>query len=148
MTTKLNKKAFTMVEILVVMVLVSCGLLPVYTMIRSGQQRISRADTRTVATMMGASVLELARTLGFEKAKNLRNDGDFCDLQMIASKNGYLISEPQCSLISAELPQPSKPLNFLKVKVVISSKHQQVKGNEIPDLIFVTVLTDPRYNFY
>ena len=61
-----SKKAFTMVEILLVLVLVSCGLLPVYSLLRTGQQRISRADTKTIATMFGASALELARSIGFD----------------------------------------------------------------------------------
>ena len=152
MIIKTNKQAFTMVEILVVLVLISCGLLPVYTMIRSGQQRISRADTRTIATMMGASVLELARTIGYDKAKNLKDDLEFQELQVIADRNGYIISEPICTLIQANQTSSESDsktsLSFLKIKVIISSKHQKVKGTEIPDLVFVTILTNPRFNFY
>lgn len=144
-----NRKAFTMVEILVVLVLISCGLLPVYSLLKSGQQRISRADNRIISTLMGASVLELARTLGYDKAQKIAKDDDFIDLQIIADKNGYEISEPNCSLTLIEpAPEGSKAQYLLKVEVVVRAKHQQVKGNEIPDLTFVTVLTDPRYNYY
>ena len=144
-----NRKAFTMVEILVVLVLISCGLLPVYSLLKSGQQRISRADNRIISTLMGASVLELARTLGYDKAQKIAKDDDFVDLQIIADKNGYEISEPNCSLTLIEpAPEGSKAQYLLKVEVVVRAKHQQVKGNEIPDLTFVTVLTDPRYNYY
>jgi hypothetical protein len=131
-----------------VLVLISCGLLPIYSLIRSGQQRISRADTRIVATMMGASALELARTLGYDKAQKLHKDDDFMELQYIADKNGYeILFDPVLQPVTP-LPEGAKPLYMLRIRITVKSKHEKVKGNEIPDLTFVTILTDPRYNFY
>ncbi len=138
-----------MVEILLVLVLVSCGLLPVYSLLRAGQQRISRADNRTISTLIGSSVLELARALGYDKAQKIHKDDQFIELRSIANKNGYDISEPQCTLSPIEpTPKGAKPQYLLKVEVTVRANHEQVKGNDIPDLTFVTVLSNSRYNFY
>lgn len=136
-----------MIEILVVLVLISCGLLPIYTLVRSGQQRISRADTRTIATLFGTSAIELARTLGFSKAQKLHKDDDYLELQHIADKNGYeLTCDPALQPVS-NLPPGAKPLYLLRVKVTVAQKHSKAIG-DVPVLTFVTILTDPRYNFY
>lgn len=137
-----------MVEILLVLVMISCGLLPVYTLMRSGQQRISRADSRTIATLFGASALELARTLGFDRAQKLHKDDDFVELQHVAYKNGYEIGfEP---VLQPILPKPADAddTNLLRIKITVASKNKKASGNDIPVLTFVTILTDPRYNSY
>lgn len=146
---KMKKKGFTMVEILLVLVLISCGMLPVYSLIRSGQQRIMRADNRVIATLLGASALELARTLGYDKAQKLHKDDDFMELQLIADKNGYeIVFDPVLQPVSP-LPEGAKPLYLLRIRIVVKSKHLRAdKSNDIPDLTFVTILTDPRYNYY
>ena len=145
---KKKRHGFSMVEILVVLVLISCGLLPVYSLMRSGQQRISRADSRTIATLFGASALELARTLGYDKAQKLHKDDDFMELQHIADKNGYEIGfEPVLQPVTP-LPAGSKPLFLLRIKITVASKHKKQAGNDVPVLTFVTILTDPGYNFY
>mgnify|MGYP003294320544 CR=1 FL=1 len=142
-----KKRAFSMVEILVVIVLISAGILPIYTLMRSGQKRIVRADSRTIATLFGASALELARTLGYDKAQKLHKDDDFMQLQHIAVKNGYEIGfEPVFQPVSP-LPEGAKPLNLLRIKVTVASKHR-TSTSDVPVLTFVGILTDPRYNFY
>lgn len=139
-----------MVEILLVLVLVSCGLLPVYSLLRTGQQRISRADTKTIATMFGASALELARSIGFDKAQKLGKDDDFAELCDTASKNGYEISEPIILLrkVTPTNTARANPLDLLRIEISVRAKRNTAKGNEIPDLKFVTILTDPRFNYY
>lgn len=145
---KNKNNGFTMVEILLVMVLISCGLLPVYSLLRSGQQRIGRADNRVIATLIGASALELAKTLGYDKAQKLHKDEDFMELQYIADKNGYeILFDPVLQPVSP-LPEGAKPLYLLRIRITVKSKHLKSKENDIPDLTFVTILTDPRYNFY
>ncbi len=143
-----NRKGFSMVEVLLVIVLISCGLLPVYSLLRSGQQRISRADTRTIATLFGASALELARTLGYDKAQRLEKDDDFIELQNMADRNGYEVFSNVTRLKVEPLPENAKELFFVKVVITVKSKRQARAGNEIPDLTFVTLITDPRYNYY
>lgn len=142
-------KGFTIVEVLLVLVLISCGLLPVYSLLKSGQQRITRADTRTIATLFGASALELARSLGYDKAQKLHKDEDFLELVATADKNGYEICEPQISLQPVlPLPEGAKELYLLKIQITVRSKHHKTSGTDIPDLTFVTLLTDPRYSYY
>lgn len=145
-----KKSGFTMVEILLVLVLVSCGLLPVYTMMRSGQKRIARADSRTIATLFGASALELARTLGYDRAQKLAKDEDFKELQRIADKNGYQIAfDPVLQEITPK-PEDAESTYLLRIRITVSAKNDKPQGNnkDVPVLTFVTILTDPRYNFY
>ena len=145
-------KAFTLVEILVVLVLISCGLLPIYSLLRSGQQRIGRADSRTIATLIGASALELARTLGYDRVKynnKLANDIDFIELQLIADKNGYILEAPIIdNSRHVKIPGEDKYVDFVIVKIIIRSKHEKSTSNEIADLAFVTIITNPRFNSY
>ncbi len=145
---KRRVKAFTLIEILIVLVLISCGLLPVYSLIRSGQNRISRADNRTIATLFGSSALELARTLGYDRAQKLHKDEDYKELQHYALKNGYELSyEPVLQPISP-LPEGAKQSYLLRIRVSVKAMHQMTTGKDVPDLTFVTILTDPRNNYY
>ncbi len=149
---KTKTKAFTLVEILVVLVLISCGLLPIYSLLRSGQQRIGRADSRTIATLIGASALELARTLGYDRVKynnRLANDDDFEILKHIAKKNGYILEPPIIdNSHQVRIPGEDKYVDFVIVKIIVRSNHEKAVSNDIPDLAFVTILTDPRFNSY
>ncbi len=146
--TKRKSKGFSLVEILVVLVLISCGLLPIYSLIRNGQQRITRADSRTLATLFGASALELCRSVGFDRAQKITKDDDFIILQHVADKNGYELSSEVYLLNVAPLPEGAKPMYFLRVQFVVKAKHKKANATDIPELVFVTLLTDPRYNFY
>ena len=139
--------AFSLVEILIVIMMISAGILPIYSLMRSGQKRIVRADTRTIATLFGASALELARTLGYDKAQNLHKDEDFLELQKTADKNGFeLRFEPTLQPV-VPIPPGAKPLNLLRIKISVVSKHKTAES-DVPVLTFVSILTDPRYNFY
>ena len=142
-----KNKAFSLVEILIVIMMISAGILPIYSLMRSGQKRIVRADTRTMATLFGTSALELARTLGYDKAQKLQKDDDFLELQKTADKNGFEIHfEPTLQPVTP-LPPKAKPMFLLRIKISVVSKHKKAES-DVPVLTFVTILTDPRYNFY
>lgn len=142
-----NNRAFSLVEILIVIMMVSAGILPIYSLMRSGQKRIVRADTRTMATLFGTSALELARTLGYDKAQKLHKDDDFVELQKTAKKNGFDISfEPTLQPVTP-LPPKAKPMFLLRIKISVTSTHKKSES-DVAVLTFVSILTDPRYNFY
>ncbi len=147
MINRNRKRAFSLVEILIVIMMISAGILPIYSLMRSGQKRIVRADTRTMATLFGASALELARTLGYDKAQRLHKDEDFLELQKTADKNGFeLRFEPTLQPVTP-LPQGAKPMFLLRIKISVVSKHKTAES-DVPVLTFVSILTDPRYNYY
>jgi prepilin-type N-terminal cleavage/methylation domain-containing protein len=148
--SKNKRKGFTLVEILVVLVLISCGLLPIYSLIRNGQQRISRADSRTLATLFGASALELCRAVGFDRAIKIANDNDFKELKDVADKNGYEIIPNIVPLNVEPLPPGAKPMYILQVQFVVKAKHQKAANpaNDVPESKFVTLIIDPRHNYY
>ncbi len=142
-----NNRAFSLVEILIVIMMISVGILPIYSLMRSGQKRIVRADTRTMATLFGTSAIELARTLGYDKAQKLHKDDDFLELQKTADKNGFeLRFEPTLQPVTP-LPPKAKPMFLLRIKISVVSKHK-TSESDVPVLTFVSILTDPRYNFY
>ncbi len=142
-----KKQAFSLVEILIVIMMISAGILPIYSLMQSGQKRIVRADTRTMATLFGTSALELARTLGYDKAQRLHKDEEFLELQKTADNNGFeLRFEPTLQPVTP-LPQGAKPLSLLRIKITVVSKHKTAES-DVPVLTFVSILTDPRYNFY
>lgn len=142
-----KRRAFSLIEILIVIMMISAGILPLYSLMTSGQKRITRADTRTMATLFGTSALELARTLGYDKAQRLHKDDDFLELQKTADKNGFeLRFEPTLQPVTP-LPQGSKPMFLLRIKITVVSKHKTAES-DVPVLTFVSILTDPRYNFY
>ena len=145
---KNKTKAFTLIEILVVLVLISCGLLPIYSLMRHGRQRITRTDSKTLATLFGASALDLARTIGFDRAQKINKDDDFLELQYMADKNGYeLVAEPALFNVKP-LPEKAKPMELLRVIVKIKAKRKTESEKEAPELVFFTLLSDPRHNFY
>ena len=147
MINRNRKRAFSLVEILIVIMMISAGILPIYSLMRSGQKRIVRADTRTMATLFGASALELARTLGYDKAQRLQKDEDFLELQKTADKNGFeLRFEPTLQPVTP-LPQGAKPRFLLRIKISVVSKYKTAEA-DVPVLTFVSILTDPRYNYY
>lgn len=142
----MKTRGFSLIEILIVVMLISAGILPIYSLMRSGQQRIVRADTRVMATLFGASALELARTLGYDRAQKLDTDEDFKALVKNAYDNGFdLMFEP---ILQPVLPLPpgAKEMYLLRIKIVIKTRVKTT--SEIPVMTFVTILTDPRYNFY
>ncbi len=147
MINKNRNKAFSLVEILIVIMMISAGILPIYSLIRSGQKRIVRADTRTIATLFGTSALELARTLGYDKAQKLHNDDDFIELQKTADKNGFELAFDQVLHSVAPLPEGAKPMYLLRIRITVTSKVRTAQS-DVPVLTFVTILTDPRYNYY
>jgi prepilin-type N-terminal cleavage/methylation domain-containing protein len=142
-----RKKGFSLVEILIVIMMISAGILPIYSLMRSGQKRIMRADTRTMATLFGTSAIELARTLGYDKAQKLHKDEDFLELQKTADQNGFeLRFEPTLQPVTP-LPPKAKPMFLLRIKITVVSKHKTA-SSDVPVLTFVSILADPRYNFY
>lgn len=144
---KKHKAAFSLIEVLVVVMLISAGILPIYTLIRSGDKQIKRADTRTIATLFGTSAIELARTLGYDKAQKLQKDPDFLQLVKTAKKNGFDIHfEPTLQPV-VPLPKGAKPMFLLRIKITVVATHKKTKA-DVKVLTFVTILTDPRYNFY
>lgn len=142
-----NRIAFSLIEILVVIVLITTGILPIYSLIQSGQKRISRADTRTIATLFGTSAIELARTLGYDKAQKLQNDDDFLELQDTADKNGFKLEFKPTLQPIVPLPPKAKPVFLLRIVITVSSKYKK-SSSDVPVLTFVSILTDPRHNYY
>lgn len=142
-----DKKAFSLVEILIVIMMISVGILPMYSLMTSGQKRIMRADTRTMATLFGTSAIELARTLGYDKAQRLHRDEDFLELQKTADKNGFELQfEPTLQKVMPKPPK-AKDMYLLRIKITVISKYKKSES-DVPVLTFVTIITDPRYNFY
>ena len=142
-----NTKAFSLVEILVVVMMISAGILPIYTLLQTGQQRIIRADTRTMATLFGTSALELARTVGYDRAQKLEDEDEYQQLLDTAKENGFEIAfEPTLQPVEP-LPEGAKPLFLLRIRITVTSTHRQAQA-DTPVLNFVTILTDPRYNYY
>jgi len=138
---------FSLVEILIVIMMITAGILPIYSLMQSGQKRIVRADTRTMATLFGTSAIELARTLGYDKAQKLQNDEEYMELVKTADKNGFEMHfEPTLQPVMP-LPKNAKPLYLLRIKITVVSKHRTA-SDDVPILTFVSLLTDPRYNFY
>ena len=126
--------------------LVSVGILPIYSIIKGGQRRIVRADTRTLATLFGSSAIELAKTLGYEKSQKLIVDRDFKELQENAKKNGYELI-PSTQKKELKVPTGSRPTGLLRVEIRVKSINR-ISAVDAPELKFLTILTDPRYNFY
>ncbi|HOY68811.1 MAG TPA: prepilin-type N-terminal cleavage/methylation domain-containing protein [Candidatus Ozemobacteraceae bacterium] len=141
-----RRAAFSLIEILVVVMLLSAGILPIYSLMKSGQRRIVRADTRVIATLYGASAIELARTLGYARAQKLNMEKDFVELRENAAKNGFNV-DFACNLQPLlPLPKGAKPVHLLRVIVSVSANNRTF--TDIPVLRFVTILTDPRFNYY
>lgn len=142
-----NKRGFSLVEILIVVMMLSAGILPMYSLMRSGQKRITRADTRTMATLFGTSAIELARTLGYDKAQKLHKDKDFLELQKTADENGFELRFDHTLQPVKPMPAKAKPMFLLRIKISVKSKHKTAES-DVPVLTFVTIITDSRYNFY
>lgn len=141
-----SSRGFSLIEVLIVVMLLSVGILPIYSLIKSGQTRIVRADTRVMATLFGASAIELARTLGYDRAQRLGQEKDFIELKDNAQKNGfYLEFAPNLQPIKP-LPDGAKPMFLLRIQIVIRPISRTFVDS--PALKFVTILTDPRYNYY
>lgn len=141
-----SRWAFSLIEVLIVVMLITAGILPIYSIIKSGQKRLGRADSRTLATLFGSSALEVARALGYDKAQKLTTESEFIALQENARKNGYdlfLTLQRQ----ELKVPMGAKPTFLLRVEVLVKSR-ARVLLSDIPELRFITILTDPRYNFY
>ena len=147
MTVNNKKFGFSLVEVLIVIMMVSAGILPIYSLMQSGNKRIRRADTRTIATLFGTSAVELARTLGYDKAQNLHKDKDFLELQKTAVDNGFDLKFEKTLHPVKPLPPGAKPMFLLRIKITVISKYKK-KVSDVPVLTFVTILTDPRYNYY
>jgi len=148
MIKKNRKKAFSLVEILVVIVMISAGILPIYSLIHSGQKRISRADTRILATLFGTSAIELARTLGYDKAQRMVNDEDYQELVATAAKNGFEMEMEQVLHKVEPIPKNATEMYLLRIKITVATKNK----NEIPETAevptFMIILTVPRYSYY
>ncbi|HNV70656.1 MAG TPA: hypothetical protein PKO06_13230 [Candidatus Ozemobacteraceae bacterium] len=141
-----QRRAFSLVEILIVVMLMSAGILPIYSLIKGGQKRIVRADTRTLATLYGSSAIELARTLGYEKAGQLDKEKEFQELCENAQKNGFQILYQ--SKREKVLPSPpgAQQQYLLRVDILVKAINRVI--SDVPELNFTTIITDPRVNFY
>lgn len=141
------KTAFSLIEILIVVMMISAGILPIFSLMRSGQERISRADTRTMATLFGASGIELARTLGYDRAQNLPDEEEFKRLVSTAESNGFDVTFAHEFQAVTPLPPGAKEHSLLRITIKVTSK-VQTAGPGMPELTFATILTDPRYSYY
>ncbi|MFZ2956779.1 MAG: prepilin-type N-terminal cleavage/methylation domain-containing protein [Candidatus Ozemobacteraceae bacterium] len=143
---KAFRKAFSLLEVLIVVMLISAGILPIYSLIKGGQKRIVRADSRTMATLYGASATELARTIGFDKALKLDEDKDYIDLRENAKKNGFDLAFSKTLQPLGNPTQSSKQVFLLRIEIMVRNFNRTFTDS--PELRFVTILTDPRFNFY
>ncbi len=143
-----KKKAFSLVEILIVIVMISAGILPIYSLIHSGHKRIARADTRILATLFGTSAIELARTLGYDKAQKMPNDEDFLELVETAEKNGFIMQMSQSKEALRPLPKGAVETFLLKIVITVSPKNKTSIPSSAEVPTFMTILTDPRYSYY
>lgn len=141
-----SPRGFSLIEVLLVVMLLSAGILPIYSILKSGQKRIVRADSRTLATLFGASAIELARTLGFEKAQKLGIQKDFIDLAENARKNGYNLI-PSTTRQELKVLPGSKPTALIRVEITVHNRTKTLIS-DVPELKFMTIISDPRYNFY
>jgi Tfp pilus assembly protein PilV len=143
-----KNKAFSLVEILIVIVMISAGILPIYSLIHTGHKRIARADTRILATLFGTSAVELARTLGYDKAQRMQNDEEFLELVDTADKNGFTMEMMQSKEAIRPLPKGAAETFLLKVVITVTPKNRTAipATAEVPT--FMTILSDPRYSYY
>lgn len=142
-----SRRAFSLIEMLIVVMLISAGILPIYSIIKSGQRRIVRADNRTLATLFGASAIELARTLGYDKClQKLENQPDFQELMANAHKNGYKITS-HTTTQDLKVPKDGRPTKLLRVEITVGNI-RTMSVVDVKEIVFVTILSDPRYNFY
>ena len=146
MQPRSTRPGFSLIEILIVVMLISAGILPIYSLMKSGQKRIVRADTRVMATLFGTSAIELARTLGYDKAQKLHLDKDFLSLSKSAEQNGFKLEFTPNLQPIRPLPPGAKPMFLLRILITVSPTKRTFTDS--PVLTFVTILTDPRYNFY
>ena len=126
--------------------LISAGILPIYSLIKGGQKRIMRADTRTLSTLYGSSAVELAKTLGYQRAAFMDKEKDFDDLCDNAQRNGFQIIFSSKKIGIEPLPVGAKPQYLLRVDILVKAINRAF--SDVPELSFVTILTDPRVNFY
>lgn len=139
-------KAFTMVEILVVIVMISAGILPIYSLLHSSNKRVANTDTRVLATIIGTSAIELARTIGYDKINNLESDQDFVNLKDNALKNGFEIGQPE--IYPADIKSKNQTVEqmiMVVIKIQPKNRPGQTKEQIIP---FMTLLTNPRASTY
>ncbi len=146
MVSHWRRRGFSLIEVLMVLMLISTAILPIYSLIKSSQKRIVRADEKTLATLFGASALELARTLGFEKAQNLEREKEFQELVDSARKNGFDLKFEQNMVPVGALPGTLKQVFLLRIKITISSIGRAITDS--PTLTFYSILSDPRFTFY
>ena len=144
------KKAFTMMEILVVIVLISAGVLPIYSLLHASNRRVANTDTRVLATIIGTSAIELVKTIGYDKIsaniENLESDNDFKILVDNARKNGFEILQPE--ITSADIKCKNEIVEqmiMVVIKVQPKNRPGQTKEQIIP---FMTLLTNPRASYY
>ncbi|MBF0498522.1 MAG: prepilin-type N-terminal cleavage/methylation domain-containing protein [Candidatus Riflebacteria bacterium] len=146
MSSSSSKRGFSLLEVLIVVMLISAGILPIYSLIKSGQKRIVRADTRTMGTLYGASAIELARTIGFDKALKLDEDKDYIDLRDNAKKNGFDLAFSKTLQPMGNQSQSTRQVFLLRVEILVRNFNRTLSDS--PEQKFMTILTDPRFNFY
>jgi len=154
---KLTNRAFTLIEILVVIVLISAGILPIYSVLTRGQKQIIRSDTRSTGALYGASVIELSRTLGYDFMSRLSSLGsgieeattqseEFAAIYAEAEENGYSISlSVQAQELFGGVQDVKRSL--LLVTVTVEPKHRSVSLPIEPVELF-TLISNPRASFY
>ncbi len=65
---RLDHEGFTLIEILMVMMILSIGILPVAVIQHRGRQEVTKADQYTKGIMVASSQLERAKGMGFGNA--------------------------------------------------------------------------------
>lgn len=144
------KKAFTMMEILVVIVMISAGVLPIYSLLHSSNRRVANTDTRVLATIIGTSAIELVKTIGYDKIsaniENIELDTDFQNLRDNAQKNGFELLQPEITVTDIKCKnEVVEQMIMVVIKVQPKNRPGQTKEQIIP---FMTLLTNPRSSYY
>ena len=155
----MKKYGFTIMEILLVVMMISAGILPIYSLIHSSNKRLANTDTKIIATIIGSSAIEMAKTIGFEKAKLRQGtiisqnnyddiakyyDEDFAILLQNAAKNGYNVNLQISPLTSIKQDESGSSIeDVIRLIVIVEPKEKNVNGKQ-QVLKFTTLLTDSR----
>ena len=135
-------------EILVVIVMISAGILPIYSLIRFGTKKNFKSRHKNTCNSFGTSAIELARTLGYDKAQRMVNDEDYQELVATAAKNGFEMEMEQVLHKVEPIPKNATEMYLLRIKITVAPKNRSAipETAEVPT--FMTILTDPRYSYY
>ncbi|MFC1742704.1 hypothetical protein ACFL35_01830, partial [Candidatus Riflebacteria bacterium] len=142
--------SMTLIEILIVIMLMTSGIIPVFRLLSSGRKRIKRAEEKTLATIVAASAIELFRTSGYEEADKLKSSPDYRRIEHEAKENHLAIDYKVYRLGSKKAGANTltgRPVPLKQVVVTVRDITKNKKDQK-RDTILTTILVDPREALY